>query len=300
MAEYQKILEKYSLEDMEEIPCGICDGNEFDTLAFKDKRGVPVHTVICKNCGLIFLCPRLSQKALDNFYKNDNSAYVQKIPRTMEEIHASLVRKGMVYLDFVKDYIDAKCKVMEIGCGSGGVLQPFKEAGYECVGIEPMEDYGDFARKHVGIEIITDFIESSDFNYGKVDLVIISDALNHFRSPSKVFFKINELLNLGGKIFIAEKDPVSFATWDNFNTISHFDHLYAFTPRSVFNLLKKTGFFLVKHKDKDKKYWILAERKDIDYEVNFRDCNLYRELKKELKIKGLTWSIKGKIKKIFR
>lgn len=283
---------------MEEIPCDVCGRSEFDTLATKDKRGLPVHTVICRSCGLIFLSPRLTSKALENLYKYDNSAYVQKIPRSLKEICNGQIQKGKEYIEFLNSHITGKERILEIGCGTGRIPQPFKEMGCECVGVESMEDYGKYASREIGVEVITGFFDKVSFDPHSFDMVIISATLNHLPYPSKTFFKIRGLLKPKGKVLVAENDSLWAATWKNFSTISHFDHLYMFTPGTLNNLFQKTGFRIVKKDIQKKKYKILAEVNQAHLETTLKQCNRYYEIRRELMMREFVQSMKKKTRKI--
>jgi hypothetical protein len=55
----------------EEVPCCVCSGKNFEVLSEKDRYGLYVHVVICKNCGLIQTNPRMTQEAYNPFYKHE-------------------------------------------------------------------------------------------------------------------------------------------------------------------------------------------------------------------------------------
>ena len=57
------------LEDMETVPCNLCGQTSSIDVARKDKFGLTLTTVICTNCGLLFLNPRPTAVSYRNFYE---------------------------------------------------------------------------------------------------------------------------------------------------------------------------------------------------------------------------------------
>ena len=54
----------------ESISC-LCGKNTFDLVASVERYGVEQQTVVCKNCGLIQLNPRMSYSDYTEFYESD-------------------------------------------------------------------------------------------------------------------------------------------------------------------------------------------------------------------------------------
>lgn len=54
--------------EFEEVPCPVCDGHSFEFLAKKDRYGLYMPVVICRDCGLIQTNPRMNQIAYNEFY----------------------------------------------------------------------------------------------------------------------------------------------------------------------------------------------------------------------------------------
>ncbi|RLJ01835.1 MAG: hypothetical protein DRP10_03030 [Candidatus Aenigmatarchaeota archaeon] len=53
----------------ENVPCCVCGGENFELLSEKDRYGLYVPVVICKDCGLIYTNPRMTQDAFNQFYE---------------------------------------------------------------------------------------------------------------------------------------------------------------------------------------------------------------------------------------
>ena len=53
---------------LEEVNCSLCGGREMKTLARRDCVGLPVKTVMCRRCGLIYINPRPTEEWYKDYY----------------------------------------------------------------------------------------------------------------------------------------------------------------------------------------------------------------------------------------
>ena len=106
--------------------------------------------------------------------------------------------------------------VLEIGCGEGGNLLPFLEAGCKRVtGIDLSESKIENARKFYSaipggdmVEFIAADIYDSG-NTGLFDLIMMRDVLEHIHDQERFISFVRKFLSPGGVLFIA------FPPWDN-------------------------------------------------------------------------------------
>ena len=61
------------LQDMERVRCNLCDSDQSVEIAHKDKYDLAITTVMCRNCGLMYLNPRPTTRAYDRFYSEGGS-----------------------------------------------------------------------------------------------------------------------------------------------------------------------------------------------------------------------------------
>ncbi len=101
-------------------------------------------------------------------------------------------------------------RVLEIGCGEGGVLKPFLEKGAICVGVE-----FDQTRIENGKNWLAEEIENGRLSFvvkdiydtaveslgGKFDLIILKDVIEHIHNQSKLLARLKEFLTPQGIIF---------------------------------------------------------------------------------------------------
>ncbi len=107
--------------------------------------------------------------------------------------------------------LDAGIRVLEVGCGEGGVLKPFIDKGCECVGVDLDGGRIDLAKGFLSNEIeqgkvtfLTQNIYEGDFvnkykNY--FDVVILKDVIEHVPEQKKFVPHLKTFLREGGVIF---------------------------------------------------------------------------------------------------
>jgi len=101
-------------------------------------------------------------------------------------------------------------QVMDIGCGEGGVLKAFVEAGCSCLGVDLSPD-----RITNAIEIQKESVQAGklkfiaqniyDFpvtEHGQTDLIIFKDSIEHIPDQQKIIAHCKKFLKPDGKIFL--------------------------------------------------------------------------------------------------
>lgn len=107
--------------------------------------------------------------------------------------------------------IEPGLRVMEIGCGEGGVLKAFLDRGCQGVGIELSEGKAKRARQTLREEItsgravvmnknIYDIDMESDLD-GLFDLIILKDVIEHIHDQDAILKRMHDFLKPGGSIF---------------------------------------------------------------------------------------------------
>ena len=108
--------------------------------------------------------------------------------------------------------LHAQMRVMEVGCGEGGVLLPFLRRGCRCVGVElvpfRIELAAAFLKEALAsgaLELVNKNIYDIDFLgrfKGQFDLIILKDAIEHIPEQHKLMTHLKKLLKPDGVIFL--------------------------------------------------------------------------------------------------
>ncbi len=113
-------------------------------------------------------------------------------------------------IPYVSEFVDVgeKLSVLEIGCGEGGNLRPFLDAGCDrVVGVDLSEPRVKLAIEHFKdhervdhIEFIAKDIYKVD-DLGQFDLIITRDVLEHIHGQERFMEYIKKFLKPNGKLF---------------------------------------------------------------------------------------------------
>jgi len=251
----QEALQKFrykldkGLYGFEEVPC-LCGQTNNILVAEKDRYGLRVNTYCCKNCGMMWTNPRMTEKSLAQFYNEDYRSIYVGSPQAPDDFFEEQVTHGKQIYKFVISEFNNKdnLTIFDIGCGAGGILIPFRDEGCLTYGCDMGSEYLKKGREE-GL-ILEDGDENSLRKYKKADLIILSHVLEHFSDPLKTLRSIADLLATDGYIYI--ELPGIFKIHETYGDILLFlqnAHLYHFTLKTLTYIMNQMGFKFVKGND---------------------------------------------------
>lgn len=117
-------------------------------------------------------------------------------------------------LPFIEERVrvTSEMRILEIGCGEGGVLAPFLKKGCPCVGVDLVAARIALAEQFLQpftasgqLRLINKNIYDLDF-LGKFkngfDLIILKDAIEHIPDQQRLMGYLKDLLTPGGMVFL--------------------------------------------------------------------------------------------------
>ena len=202
--EFLKLIQEGSLKEVI-TNCPICGSNESDFFCGSDRIGLPVETVLCKKCPTLYSRSRMDELSLEIFYsKFYRSLYVGSAEPT-ENFFDNQVSSGYKIIERLAkfgrtDWSFAGLRVLEIGCGAGGILLPFKTSGADVLGVDLDDKYMDKGRS-LGLELK----RGSAFEIlgnDKFDLIILKDVLEHLVDVERMIKILKKHLSDFGQIYV--------------------------------------------------------------------------------------------------
>jgi len=138
---------------------------------------------------------------------------------------------------------------MEIGCGTGGLLRRFQEAGWNCEGIEPSTRLRNASATRLGdsTPIHSKRLEEADPHLiaSPYDAVLGIDILEHLPDPRALPRSAYGWLKPGGRLFLQTPNAGSLRRYlqkGSWEQLAPEEHLFLHTRRSLDRLLRETGF----------------------------------------------------------
>lgn len=233
----------------EEVACCVCGGRNFEILSEKDRYGLYMPVVVCKDCGLIQTNPRMTQEAYNQFYVVEyRKLYVAKDIPT-EEFFKGQYQRGKRIYGYLKESLGidlTNLKVLEVGTGAGGILYYFKKKGNEIYGCDLDSEYIAFGRDKYNLNLRVGTIDDIHINWIP-DIVIYSHVLEHILNPVEELIKLKSIVDENSYIYI-EFPGVKYLTHSyemNFLRLLQNAHIYYFTLTTLKNVLKKACYDFV-------------------------------------------------------
>ncbi|MEO0479325.1 MAG: class I SAM-dependent methyltransferase [Planctomycetota bacterium] len=236
--------------------CQLCGQTEF-TEMFRDE---PYSVRICKDCGFVYVTPRLDDEALKEVY----GATYWESDKPREQGYANYAADADLYLKtfrrrarlverFLPGYGNRSARILDVGCAAGFFLQVMHERGHDVRGCElsaaiarhAVEVLGE-ERVHVGF--LHEVAGTERFPKGHFDLVTMWDVLEHVPDPQALLHEVKEMLAPGGHLLLETQNVQSrFAKfvgkkWHHFK---HEEHIYHFDPKTIRKILDDCGYEVV-------------------------------------------------------
>ena len=225
--------------------CGNHEGGQDVTVSEKDRYGLPVSQLLCKKCGLIRSALVFDKESNVTFYQHYYRAlYTTNNPT--DRFFEEQVLTGKRFLKLLQKYVPISEieSVAEVGCGAGGILFPFFQAGMCVDGYDFDESYLDYGRSQ-GLSLLWgDFYDLAEEE--SVDLVILSHVLEHFLDPKEDIVRILRKIRLG-KYLLVEVPGVFNIHNDYSLVLDYFQnaHVYDFHRDYLIHFFKSVGLEVV-------------------------------------------------------
>ncbi len=225
---------------MEEIKCIFCDRlNNQIVIQENGYKGIK-----CYECGLIYISPRPKVEEIIKLYSHGTA---NASPES--HISASFVKRlyAKHHLAKIKMFIK-KGTMLEIGAGAGYFLDEARKELFEVYGIELNSVQAEFMRNKLGIPCEESLLDVTLYGGKKYDIIYHCDVISHFYNPISEFHKINNILNKNGLVIFETGNlgDVRKEYYKHFTKFQYPDHLFFFSENNLLEVLRRTGFELVK------------------------------------------------------
>jgi 2-polyprenyl-3-methyl-5-hydroxy-6-metoxy-1,4-benzoquinol methylase len=234
---------------LEEIRCDLCGAEHPQPfLDLQDRyTGGKFQLARCTQCGLIYLPTRPGEDELEQYYPEDYEAYYLLDQQSSAQTW-HLKRALSLQLKMVESVHPARGKLLDIGSATGNFLHVAREAGWQVLGLEPVEKAAQLARQNYQLEVISGTITQLDLPPASFDVISMWDVLEHLPSPKQALHKSWELLKPGGFLVFSIPNLDSFDRylfgnyWIGWDVPRHFN---LFSRSTLKQLLGEIGFEII-------------------------------------------------------
>lgn len=225
------------------IAC-LCGSTNDELVATFDRQGLSLRTVLCRACGLMRSDPYLTAAAQEAFYSR---LYRRLYSPFGPEI---LFMQQKQYGEGLRRFLSRHGhphprRVFEVGCGAGGILQAFSEAGSDlAVGCDLDSMYLNYGVER-GLRLETGDVTTLS-KHGHADLLIYSHVLEHLLDPVTELHHARDLLSAGGCILVAVPGVLSIRqTYGSVHRFLQIAHVWHFCLRTLDMVFGKAGYVRV-------------------------------------------------------
>lgn len=224
--------------------CPGCDSSFFNT--FLHHRDFNFSR--CESCWTVFMNPGPNESLLRKFYEQSSvykywSEFVY--PSSKEGRKAKLaIPRAEILIQALSGNMQFN-KIVEIGAGTGDVLQEVKKRFpfAHFTAIEPNPDMWSSYEDGV-IELMKAGFDVALPQIKEVDLICAFEVVEHLLSPRDFFNRCHSSLKLGGKLVCSTPNAASFEVQSlkgKSNTID-IEHISVLTPAAVHGLARESGY----------------------------------------------------------
>jgi 2-polyprenyl-3-methyl-5-hydroxy-6-metoxy-1,4-benzoquinol methylase len=262
--------------EMESVPCAVCGADDPRVLRWAADRlsGKPgrFRLVRCRRCGLTYLSPRPTPRALLDWYFEGYEPhqpapafrptrqgpirrwiksravrwYARGLGFDPGEVRATLDRIDDFPPYFTFGFVPTRRggRVLDVGCGTGFGLDAARRLGWEAHGVEPAAAAAEIARATLGSAVVTGTLEDARYPDEHFDVVTMFHVLEHLPDPVGTLREVARVLRPDGLALLAvpnHRSLLAFAFRSYWFPWEVPRHLYHFSPTSLAALLDRVA-----------------------------------------------------------
>jgi SAM-dependent methyltransferase len=228
---------------------------EEEVVAEVDRYGLPIRTVLSRRSGLMRSDPYYSSDYLGVFYREHYRGLYRPRRFSLPWFFAEQVRHGQRVLERLGGKLQPGARVLDVGCGMGGMLVAFAMEGCEVIGFDYGAQYTSKARR-LGLDVRTGGFETVA-DERPFDLIMMSHVLEHVADPIEFARGAARLLAEDGLCYVEVPGIFNIrAGYDgDFLTYLQNAHQWHFTAATLRAVLARAGLQV---EQGDESIWCLS------------------------------------------
>lgn len=217
--------------------CPLCEDDRSIVFDQREFRGFQVVNELCKNCGLVFQSPRMTEIELRNFYQSEYRQIYQGSRDPSNKDLAVQKARAKALVDILREFgVDQIDHFFDIGSSAGLFLEEIKDAfNSHVIGVEPGEAYRNYAENR-GLKVYDSIERVKQAEEPSFNLISMIHVLEHLPDPVNYLKQLREgFLTSNGRIFI---EVPNLYAHDCFEVA----HLISFSRHTLVQILHKAGY----------------------------------------------------------
>jgi 2-polyprenyl-3-methyl-5-hydroxy-6-metoxy-1,4-benzoquinol methylase len=223
---------------MRTISCPICENADTRVVRRQRLKDLETTTVACLGCGLVYHNPVLD----DQDRRQGNISHRKLHTGTSDNFrqHRKLKQRWDLQWPLLRQVFRPGLRILEVGCGLGGVGGRLQRQGARVWGVEPDPEQAAYARDHWGLTVFPQRFEEIKWQGETFDFFLVSHVIEHFQEPLAFLEKIRAMSHPETRLFV--ETPNILAPKVSFRRLFSLAHNFYFSPQTLEWLLLKAGW----------------------------------------------------------
>jgi SAM-dependent methyltransferase len=196
--------------------------------------------VRCDVCGLVRSDPVMPAEALTELYAKSTFDYGDELESLRTTYGAALDRAAA--------HVDQRHGLLDIGCGSGFVLELARDRGWSDLhGVEPSGDAISKGAPDIAPLIVQDMMRDGLFPPESLSLITLFQVLDHMPEPLELLRTCLGILEPGGVIMAFNHNVESWSArlLKERSPIIDVEHTFLYSPETMRKLFTAAGFAVI-------------------------------------------------------
>lgn len=168
-------------------------------------------TLCCSRCGLLFQSPRFEPGFYDAYYAKVYRQMVGGSALPSDAYVADQMARGEALFASLQPWLPQCGRLLDVGCGAGGMMSPFLDRGWSALGVDPDEAAVAHAVDRFGFPVVAGKAENMALKREAYDLIVITGSLEHVYDPNKVLRRCSDAA-VAGSLLLLEAHGLGQAT----------------------------------------------------------------------------------------
>ena len=210
-----------------------------------DRYNIPFRTVVGTSTGMLWANPYYNEAYLADFFQHQFRKLNRPKRMSLSWFFSEQVRRGQPVLERTAARLPPAARVLDIGCGMGGMLVPFVLAGHHVIGCDFGEEYVKLGQR-LGMDIRVGGTEAIA-DEGPFDLVLLSHVVQHVRDPIDLARQAASLLKPQGLCFIEVPGLLNLEKYYGGDLLKYLQsaNRWHFTAGTLTAILRRAGLEIV-------------------------------------------------------
>lgn len=234
----------------------------------------------CKKCNLIYTAIESSEFSAQEYYSDDYYRKNERYSYIFSVINSYLIRRRVSKLDV---YSKKAGYALDIGCGQGYFLKELSDNGWDCTGIEVSERSAYFAKKNLGLKVLTENDSLKNLESDSFDVICLWHVLEHIEEFESTLKEAQRVLSQDGELLLSVPNIGSWEAKYGKGDWFHLDvprHVVHFSEETLNAFLKSAGLKIKRKSYFTPEYDFFSFIQTVQNKMGIEMNLLYRMLRK--------------------